>query len=105
MSVSVAREAANGSVPPQNIEAEASVLGSILLTEQALDGLLVDVGLRPEHFYRPRHVLIFRSMMRLQGEGGARGGRRAHRLRRPRAHRRAGGGRRAPTTCTRCLPR
>ncbi|MBA2420242.1 MAG: replicative DNA helicase [Thermoleophilaceae bacterium] len=57
---------ANGSVPPQNLEAEASVLGSILLTEQALDGLLLEVGLRPEHFYRPRHSLIFRAMMRLK---------------------------------------
>jgi replicative DNA helicase len=66
MSVSMQREAGNGTVPPQNLEAEASVLGSILLTEQALDGLLVDVGLRPEHFYRPRHALIFRAMMRLK---------------------------------------
>ncbi len=65
MSVSIAREA-NGSVPPQNLEAEASVLGSILLTEQALDGLLLEVGLRPEHFYRPRHARIFRAMMRLK---------------------------------------
>ena len=65
MSVSIAREA-NGSVPPQNLEAESSVLGSILLTEQALDGLLLEVGLRPEHFYRPRHALIFRAMMRLK---------------------------------------
>ncbi|MDQ3720370.1 MAG: replicative DNA helicase [Actinomycetota bacterium] len=58
--------AANGTVPPQNLEAEASVLGSIMLTEQALDGLLLEVGLRPEHFYRPRHALIFRAMMRLK---------------------------------------
>ena len=65
MSVSIAREA-KGSVPPQNLEAESSVLGSILLTEQALDGLLLEVGLRPEHFYRPRHALIFRAMMRLK---------------------------------------
>jgi replicative DNA helicase len=64
MSVSVRQ--ANGSVPPQNLEAEASVLGSILLTEQALDGVLLEVGLRPEHFYRPRNALIFRAMMRLK---------------------------------------
>ena len=39
-----------------NEEAEASVLGAILLTEQALDGVLLEVGLKPEHFYRPRHA-------------------------------------------------
>ena len=37
-----------GGVPPHNEEAEASVLGAILLTEQALDGILLEVGLRPE---------------------------------------------------------
>ena len=55
-----------GSVPPHNEEAEASVLGAVLLTEQALDGVLLEVGLRAEHFYRPRHQLIFRSMVRLK---------------------------------------
>jgi replicative DNA helicase len=55
-----------GSVPPHNEEAEASVLGAILLTEQALDGILLEVGLRPEDFYRPRNQLIFRAMIRLK---------------------------------------
>jgi len=55
-----------GSVPPHNVEAEASVLGAILLTEQALDGLVLEIGLRSDHFYRPRHQLIFRAMIRLK---------------------------------------
>jgi replicative DNA helicase len=55
-----------GSVPPQNGEAETSVLGAILLTEQALDGVLLDANLRADDFYRPRHQLIFRSMIRLK---------------------------------------
>ena len=55
-----------GSVPPQNTEAETSVLGAILLTEQALDGVLLEVGLKPDDFYRPRHQLIFTSMIRLK---------------------------------------
>jgi replicative DNA helicase len=55
-----------GSVPPQNSEAETSVLGAVLLTEQALDGVLLQVGLRPADFYRPRHQLIFQSMIRLK---------------------------------------
>ena len=65
MAVAVPPDAA-GSVPPQNDEAETSVLGAILLTEQALDGVLIEVGLRPEDFYRPRHQLIFGSMIRLK---------------------------------------
>ena len=65
MTISVPPEAA-GAVPPHNEEAEASVLGAILMTEQALDGVLLEIGLRPEHFYRPRHQLIFRAMIRLK---------------------------------------
>src|SRR4051812_3686132 len=53
-------------LPPQNEEAETSVLGAILLSEQALDGLMIDIKLRPEDFYRERHRLIFRSMLRLK---------------------------------------
>src|SRR5215208_5332213 len=53
-------------VPPHNEEAEASVLGAILLTEQALDGVLLEVGLRSHDFYRPRHQVIFQAMIRLK---------------------------------------
>src|SRR5256714_9423881 len=65
MAISVPRDA-SGKLPPQNQEAEVSVLGAILLSEQALDGLLIDVKLRPEDFYRERHRLIFRAMLRLK---------------------------------------
>jgi replicative DNA helicase len=65
MAVSVPPEAA-GNLPPHNEEAEASVLGAILLTEQALDGVLLEAGLRADDFYRPRHGLIFKSMIRLK---------------------------------------
>jgi replicative DNA helicase len=64
--VAVATPPKAGSIPPHNEEAEASVLGAILLTEQALDGILLEVGLRPEDFYRPRNGLIFRAMIRLK---------------------------------------
>ena len=57
---------AQGRVPPHNLEAETSVLGAILLSEQALDGLLIDVRLKPDDFYRQRHRLIFRAMLRLK---------------------------------------
>jgi replicative DNA helicase len=65
VAVAVPPEAAAG-VPPHNEEAEASVLGAILLTEQALDGVLLEVGLRPHDFYRPRHAAIFQAMIRLK---------------------------------------
>jgi replicative DNA helicase len=65
MAISVPPDAA-GKVPPQNQEAEVSVLGAILLSEQALDGIQIDVKLRGEDFYRQRHRLIFGAMIRLK---------------------------------------
>ncbi|MEX2252677.1 MAG: replicative DNA helicase [Thermoleophilaceae bacterium] len=65
MAVSPAPEP-QGTVPPQNVDAEASVLGSILLTDQALEAILIDIGLGADDFYRPRHQLIFRAMVRLK---------------------------------------
>ena len=65
MAVSASPDAA-GNLPPHNVEAETSVLGAILLTEQALDRVLIDVKLRPEDFYRERHRLIYRAMLRLK---------------------------------------
>ena len=50
-------------VPPQNLEAEQSVLGAILLDESALDGA-VEI-LVAENFYRESHREIFRSMIEL----------------------------------------
>ncbi len=66
MATSVPADAAVGGLPPHNEEAEASVLGAILLTEQALDGVFLEVGLRPDDFYRPRHQLVFGAMVRLK---------------------------------------
>jgi replicative DNA helicase len=56
----------SGKLPPQNEEAETSVLGAILLSEQAFDGLMIDVRLQPEDFYRPRHQRIWEAMIRLK---------------------------------------
>ena len=64
MAVSVPEQGAG--VPPHNEEAEIAVLGTILLTEQALDQIFVDLKISPDDFYRPRHQLIFRSMLRLK---------------------------------------
>ena len=50
-------------VPPQNLEAEQSVLGSILLKEKAF-GNVVDI-LKPADFYRSAHSTIYEAMIDL----------------------------------------
>ena len=50
-------------VPPQNLEAESSVLGGILLENEAVNQVLE--LLRPEDFYRESHRKIFRSMIEI----------------------------------------
>jgi len=52
-----------GIVPPQNIEAEQAVLGTILLQEQSI--LKVVEILTPEDFYRDAHKTIYRAMLDL----------------------------------------
>ncbi len=47
-------------VPPQNIEAEESVLGAMLVSEPALNRVFVDVKLTAEDFYLEKHAVIFR---------------------------------------------
>ncbi len=46
-------------VPPQNIEAEESVLGAMLVSEPALNRVFVDVKLTAEDFYLDKHAVIF----------------------------------------------
>jgi replicative DNA helicase len=50
-------------LPPQNIEAEQSVLGSLLIDPDAI--LKVTSSLRPEDFYRETHGLIYRAIIDL----------------------------------------
>ena len=50
-------------IPPQNLEAESSVLGGILLENEAVN--LVLELLRPDDFYRESHRKIFRAMIEL----------------------------------------
>jgi replicative DNA helicase len=60
----------NIAVPPNNLEAEKSVLGAILLDERHLHSLLVEEQLRPEHFYREQHGAVFAAMLELyEGDG------------------------------------
>ena len=54
-------------IPPQNIDAEKSVLGSILLDRDAL--IEVSGWLLPAHFYEERHISIYETILELF-EGG-----------------------------------
>ncbi|MFB3894608.1 MAG: replicative DNA helicase [Phycisphaerae bacterium] len=51
-------------VPPHSIEAEACVLGSMILEPAAAD-LVVQI-VRPEHFYRPSHQAIYEILIGMQ---------------------------------------
>jgi replicative DNA helicase len=57
-------------LPPQNLDAERGVLGSILLMNEAID----EVGetLKAEHFYSDAHQKIYAAIQRLY-ENGVRG--------------------------------
>jgi replicative DNA helicase len=61
------QEIANLKVPPQSIEAEQSVLGGLLIDNQAWDR--VADRLQEKDFYRHEHKLIFRVMTELANHG------------------------------------
>ena len=55
--------AAGGRVPPHNLEAEASVLGSLMLDRNAI--VRVADFLRPDDFYLDHHAQVFRAALNL----------------------------------------
>lgn len=54
-------------IPPQNLEAEQSVLGSMLLDREAI--AIVTELIRPTDFYRESHQKIFEAMLLLYDRG------------------------------------
>ena len=56
-------------VPPQNLEAEESVLGAMMVSERAIDPVLLDVRLLENDFYRERHRIIYRAIKALYERG------------------------------------
>ncbi len=54
-------------IPPQNLEAEQGVLGSMLLDRDAIARVVE--GIRPEDFYRDAHRVIFSAMLDLFERG------------------------------------
>jgi len=55
-------------VPPQSVEAEACVLGSMILQSASID-IIVQM-LQPDHFYRPAHQLIFQALVEMKDRRG-----------------------------------
>ena len=56
-------------VPPQNLEAEASVLGAMMVSDGAIAPVILDVRLQGEDFYRERHRIVFRGITGLYEQG------------------------------------
>lgn len=57
-----------GQAPPHSLEAEQSVLGALLLSDETHYHLVIEVGLKPDDFYRSRHRLIYESIQALINE-------------------------------------
>ena len=55
--------------PPQNLEAEQSVLGAVLLSDTALPALIIDERLNADDFYRESHGRIYQAMLDLHSQG------------------------------------
>ena len=53
-------------IPPQNIEAEISLLGSLLLDGESMD-VVVDIS-NENDFYKKEHKLIYRAIFSLFSE-------------------------------------
>ena len=56
-----------GRQPPQDLAAEQSVLGGMLLSKDAIADVLEK--LRPSDFYRPAHQNVYDSILDLYGRG------------------------------------
>ena len=63
----LAERATTGLVPPQNLEAEESVLGAMMLAPGAIDA--VSEVLEASDFYRESHALIYRAALALYAKG------------------------------------
>ena len=64
-------EKTTGVVPPQNLEAEESVLGAMMVSEATIDPVILDVRLHSGDFYRDRHRAIFEAIIRLHEAASA----------------------------------
>jgi replicative DNA helicase len=52
-------------LPPQNLDAERSVLGAMMVSAASLDPVFADVRLQAEDFYRERHRVVYEAIKKL----------------------------------------
>ena len=57
----------NAPVPPQNLDAEESVLGAMLVSQNAI--AIVSELLQPDDFYRRSNATIYRTILEMYGKG------------------------------------
>ncbi|MBU3965296.1 replicative DNA helicase [Patescibacteria group bacterium] len=63
--IPIADVSAANRLPPQNIEAEQALLGSLMLDKDAI--VKIENIVRPDDFYKNHHAEIFRAMVELYG--------------------------------------
>lgn len=63
ISESIPEHQPRGRIPPQDVEAERSVLGAMLLDPASLNE--VAASIKPDDFYRPTHAYIFEAILAL----------------------------------------
>ena len=56
---------AQANIPPQNIDAEESVLGAMMVSEASIDPVILEVRLKDEDFYLDKHRQIFAAIKHL----------------------------------------
>ncbi len=61
--MSDSKSALQAAMPPVDLDAEKAILGSILLNSKILDDIADQ--LKPDHFYDPRHGLVYQVMLKL----------------------------------------
>lgn len=59
----------NHKVPQHSHEAEAGLIGSILMDYERCLGICVEIGLAPEAFYVPAHRIVYEACLELHGNG------------------------------------
>jgi replicative DNA helicase len=62
------RRTAAGRVPPHNLEAEESLLGSMLLSRDAIVAA-VEARVETDDFYKPAHAHVYDAVLSLYGQG------------------------------------
>ncbi|MEU2086538.1 replicative DNA helicase [Streptomyces albus] len=62
-------EASFERIPPQDLEAEQSVLGGMLLSRDAIHDVVDNAKLRGRDFYRPAHETVFEAILEQHGKG------------------------------------